>query len=84
MVGQRVALRLALRKRQYNGLDRKIVRRILSDVDLQDAVVSEAAVMRGTNVEGLGSFETFFAWLLEHADEIIAFITKLIALFDAE
>lgn len=29
----------------------------------------------------VGDFQSFMAWLIEHADEIIAFISKLIALF---
>lgn len=29
----------------------------------------------------VGDFQSFLAWLLEHGDELIAFISKIIALF---
>jgi hypothetical protein len=75
-------LRQALRKSQYAGLDRDKFRRILRDNDLADVLVEEAEGLKG--VSGFGSPMEFFQWLLDHADEIIALITKLIALFDAE
>jgi hypothetical protein len=31
----------------------------------------------------VGDFQSFLTWLLEHGDELISFISKLIALFSA-
>lgn len=56
---------------------KKILRRALNDGDVIDSVLVEVASRPGVAKEGM----PFLDWLLEHADEIIALIVKIIGLF---
>ena len=63
------------------------MRRLLADDDLQTIAVAYAEHLRSLESEASDvsaqGFEDFFRWIIEHQDEIIAFIEKLLALFDA-
>ena len=80
------AVRLALRSRRFKDLDRDARRRVLSDDDMLGMVEAEAMVMASTGLDAtqadLASPMDFFQWLIDNSDAIIAFIMKIIALFD--
>ena len=76
-------VRLALRRlaRQHPE-HRENIRLVLRDPDMLDAV-TEGLCHVSENKYGIGdnSFMDFLDWLLEHADEILALIAKIVDMF---
>lgn len=56
-------------------------RALFGDDSLLDAALESASERYERSASG--NWQDFFEWLLEHADEIIAVITKIISLFAA-
>lgn len=81
MSNRRPVLRLFIRKQlQRADVDRAALRRAMWDDDVLDTVSDEVVTMQAVPRDGM----KFLDWLLEHADEILALIMKIIALFPAE
>jgi len=66
-----------LERRTYRELRRELE----GDRHLRRAATGEAITRFVKQGGDPGDFQSFMEWLLEHADEIIAFVQKLIALF---
>lgn len=66
--------------------DRKLLDRILRDDDLCDivtaAIEDEYPEMFGDEVPKPGNFQSFLQWILDHQEEIIAFIKVIMVLFE--
>ena len=84
---KRVLVRLA-----FNGLESresrrsekgKLLRRVLASRDLLDVAVMATNEEQGQNeVVTQADIMTFLRWIIDNQDQIIAFIQKIIALFD--
>lgn len=53
------------------------------DADLWDAIVEEVD-SRWLSRQDTGAIQDFLEWLLDHADEILAVVIKIIGLFGSE
>lgn len=64
-----------------SGVDRAAIRQAMRDDDVLQVVLAEihSTHVSTAALDGM----TFLDWLLEHADEIIALIMKIIAMFPA-
>lgn len=60
---------------------RELRRELDSDRHLRRAVTAEAVTRYSQEGGDLGDWQSFMQWVLDHADELIAFIQKIIALF---
>lgn len=74
----RLFCRIQLRR---SGVDRAAIRQAMRDDDVLQVVLAEihSTHVSTAALDGM----TFLDWLLEHADEIIALIMKIIAMFPA-
>lgn len=78
---RRVAFRFFLRAqiRRADGERKAALQRVLDDRELFNALVDELAAEHSQQAGG--PLTDFLEWLLDHADEIIALVMKIIPLF---
>ena len=84
MFDRKPFVRLGLRKlARKNPGKRDDIKEVLRDSDLFEALVAESAYVAEYQygVGEDGGLINFLNWFIEHADEIFAIISKLIALF---
>ena len=68
--------------RRLRGAEHRKLRRALDgDRHLRRAATAEAVRLFEEQGGDPGDLQSFMEWLLAHADEIIAFVQKIIALF---
>lgn len=88
---KRAFMRLAFRDRieKVRGARRRLLKRIVADDDLltiaiaySDARQAQEPTLAVEEDEPDGKLFRFFKWVVEHQDQIVAFLQKIIALFE--
>ena len=77
----RMAKRRATDKKTKEAIDKVLSRRDNSAKEIYDSVYGGEAADYEAAVQAGGPLTDFFDWLMEHLDEIIALILKLLPLF---